>query len=533
MKFDEAAKASVRNIATHGDTDVFPLPFETLMFFDQEDAVRKILDDIHKDLPAALNARPLTTVQALAQVGYSGFRWATLIDPFWNAYYLTLVIQLAGQIEKQRLSVDEKIVFSYRFEWNEAAGRLFSDSTWLDYRRHAVALAKEHEFVVVTDVADFYPRIYHHRIENALLRLPTPGDTPARVLQLLTHFSKNVSYGLPVGGPASRVLSELALNDVDRHLVRRKHVFCRYADDYSLFCNSKADAYRLLVLLSEKLANEGLVLQKNKTRILSSKEFLESSALLDPDPSSHTTASEERKLLNISLRFDPYSSTAEDDYETVKEAVRKVDILGILGRELAKPAIDATVTKQAIAAIRALAGAAQEQAIRTLLAPESLIVLLPVFTIVLRAIRTLYKELSDPTKDFIDEALIQIYENRSHLLSLDLHRSYFVQAISQRRSTVKEQMLIELFEDSTNPLVRRLVIQAMANWECHYWLTDIKNNYATLTTWEKRAMILASYALGDEGKHWRGHVKHLWTDEDKQIREWFSARYNKQKGVPL
>ena len=197
-------------------------------------------------------------------------------------------------------------------------------------------MAKQHEFVVLTDIADFYPRIYHHRVENALRRLPSPGDNPARLLQLLTHFSKTASYGLPVGGPASRILAELALNDADRQLARRKYNFCRYADDYSLFCNSKSDAYRGLVLLSEKLANEGLALQKSKTRILTSKEFLESAAMLDPESPEPVT--EERKLLNISLRFDPYSTTAEEDYKAVKDAVRKVDIRGILGREIAKPA---------------------------------------------------------------------------------------------------------------------------------------------------------------------------------------------------
>ena len=182
---------AVKNVATHGDTDVFPLPFETLLFFDQPASVENILKDIHQDLSSALNSRPLTTIRSLAQVGYSGFRWATLIDPFWNAYYLALVIQIADQIEKERLPDD--VVFSYRFKWNKSTGQLFSNRTWLDYRRHAIKMAKQHEFVVLTDIADFYPRIYHHRVENALRRLPSPGDNPARLLQLLTHFSKTAS----------------------------------------------------------------------------------------------------------------------------------------------------------------------------------------------------------------------------------------------------------------------------------------------------------------------------------------------------
>lgn len=533
MTFEEAIKASIKNIATHGDTDVFPLPFETLVFFDNPLEAEAILKEIHSDLDKALNSRPLTTIPALAQVGYSGFRWATQIDPFWNAYYLALVISIADQIEEQRLPVAEKVVFSYRFKWNEGAGQLFTDSTWLDYRRRAVELAESHQYVVVTDIADFYPRLYQHRIENALKRLPSAGDIPSRLKKLLFGFSKNVSYGLPVGGPASRLLSELALSDADLHLASRKQTFCRYADDYSLFCNSKSDAYRALVLLSEKLANEGLALQKTKTRIMPSKEFLESAALLSPIQTDAEHASEERKLLNISLRFDPYSINAETEYEKIKEAVRKVDILGILAREIAKPAIDMTTTRQAINAIRALDAPLRVQAIRTLLAPESLEVLLPVFVTVLRTLRTLWNEFDPETQAFISRVLISIYEDQQYLLSLDLHQSYYAQVLAQHRSPRNEQILVEMYERSRTPLVRRLIIQIMARWKCHYWVSDLKMHYATLNIWEKRSMILASYVLGDEGKHWREHTKYSWTVEDKLVQEWAAARVEKKKEVPL
>jgi hypothetical protein len=58
--------------------------------------------------------------------------------------------------------------------------------------------------------------------------------------------------------------------------------------------------------------------------------------------------------MRLSLRYDPYSPTAEDDYEALKSAVSSFDIIGILAREIAKTNIDTQITKQAIAAIRAL-----------------------------------------------------------------------------------------------------------------------------------------------------------------------------------
>src|SRR5690606_4221835 len=98
-------------------------------------------------------------------------------------------------------------------------------------------------------------------------------------MRMLAVFSSGDSYGLPVGGPASRILAELALDDVDRHLESRRVDFCRYADDFTIGAPSKDEAYRALVMLASKLSQEGLSLQKQKTRIVSSDEFLETVGL--------------------------------------------------------------------------------------------------------------------------------------------------------------------------------------------------------------------------------------------------------------
>jgi hypothetical protein len=531
MNFDQAAEAALRNIAAYGDTDIFPRPFETHIFFDRPDESRAKLLEIHNSFERSLASRPPFTIATLTQVGYTGFRWAMQIEPFWNAYYLALVISIADQIEATR--IPPEVVFSYRYQWNQADAKLFSASSWKDYKRRSIELSRESEFVVTTDIADFYPRIYHHRLENALLRLPSVGDIPARIMRLLSHFSRNVSYGLPIGGPASRILAELALAPVDDHLFRRRFTFCRYADDYAIFCNSKSDAYKVLVLLSEKLFNEGLVLQKAKTRIVTGKEFRETSGLLDPRvDSGGSPESEEQKLLRINIRYDPYSQTPEDDYERLKAAVEEVDIVGILGREVAKTAIDQMVTKQAINAIRALRPFAREGALRTLLDSKNVEILSPVFVPVMRTVRGIYNDLDEKGKDFVDEALVKMYENRAHVLRVDLNLCYFVRALSPRPSMRKEEILIEVFESQPSALIRRHIILAMANWRCFFWLTDIRQRYSGLSEWEKRAVILASYVLGDEGKHWRDYTKHTWDSTDLLVRDWISNRWQRIAEIP-
>ena len=533
MNIEIAIDLAIKNIARHGDTDVFPFPFETHVFFDNPAECKKILLDIHDNFDDYMAQSPPSTLETLTQVGYTGFRWATQIEPFWNVYYLALVISIAEKVEATREPLEKGSVYSYRYLWEQETAKLFLPSTWRDYKKKGLELSNNYQYVVVTDIADFYPRIYHHRIDNALRRLPDVGDTPKRIMDLLFSFSKNVSYGLPVGGPASRILAELALVTTDLQLSRRNIKFCRYADDYCIFCNSRSDAYKVLVLLSEKLHNEGLSLQMNKTKIITTEEFRETARMLDPANQQDPLAAEEQKLLNISLRYDPYSDTADDDYEALKSAVKDVDIIGILGREVSKTTIDATVTKQAINAIYALEPHEKYGAISTLLEEDNLTVLSPVFVLVMRAIKGVYDDIPDYGKDFIDEQLVALYESESQLLSIDLNISYYVLALSKRRTLAKEEVLISIFDKTTKPLLKRQVIMVMASWDCHYWLTDIKGQYSGFTEWEKRALIIASYSLGDEGKHWRMHTKDTWGKPEKMIRDWYANRFQKNMKFPL
>ncbi len=524
----EMVKA-LRNVAAHGDTDIFPFPFERSLFQEKVDACADYLVEIDSGFDNSLAQTPPLTIEMLSQVGYTAFRRATLIEPFWNAYYLALVISLADSIESQRIPVGEKKVFSYRFAWDDARSSLFSDSTWNDYRREALAQSRQFDFVLQTDIADFYPRVNHHRLENALKRLGVQSDAPNRILKLLSIFSDTASYGLPIGGPASRILAELALNDCDQHLRSRSIPFCRYADDYCIFCNSKAEAYSLIVMLSNKLANDGLSLQRQKTRILSAQEFADMNKLLDPLPADDPTATDEQRLLNISIRYDPYSPTAEEDYENLKSTISQIDIIGILSREVAKAAIDQPVAKQAIEALKALDSTFQEQALLILLDKENLLTLLPVFPTVMRAVRGIYLNLSESGQTRIDKALVDIYEDESHLLAVELNTSFFVQAIGLRYSSVKEKLLLELFDkNSSGPYLRRQIILTMARWQRHYWLTDVKKSFKGTNEWERRAIIVSSYRLGDEGDHWRKANRRFWDRAETIVRDWTAERAQSQ-----
>ena len=315
-----AIRRSLRNVVAFGDTDVFPFPFERYLFDDKFEDCASLLEQRNKDFSTDIDDYPPINVEALAAVGYTGFRNVTLIEPLWNVYYLALVISMADEMEYARPSTSERRVFSYRYGWGDGRSSLFQDITWMDYRREAVLLSQNKKFVVLTDIADHYARVNHHRLENSLIR-KCRRSYKKNLMYLLKRFTNTRSYGLPVGGPASRMLAELSLVDVDRAISNAGISFVRYADDYTMFTDSKPDAYKALIKLSDSLAHEGLSLQKHKTRIMSASEFQQMSSFLDPRGDRDST--DEQRLLHLAIKFDPYSPTAEEDYDHLK-AVRSI-----------------------------------------------------------------------------------------------------------------------------------------------------------------------------------------------------------------
>lgn len=519
----ESFKKALKNIIAHGDTDVFPFPFERNLFEDQFEETLDILEYIHNNFKDHLISSPPLTMIKASQVGYYGFRRATLIEPFWNAYFLGLVISIAQKIEDIRIPISEDRIFSYRYKWDKTKNTLFQNTSWIDYKKKCIELSTQYPFILQTDISSFYPRINHHKLENELKRLNS-SNTTEKITTLLSQFSGTISYGLPVGGPAARILAELSLNHADKHLKSQNIIFCRYADDYTIFCNSESEGYKNLILLSEKLANDQLELQKGKTKILTSQEFQDIHKFLDPQNIESIESDDEQKLLNISIRFDPYSPTAIDDYDVLKKAVQEIDIIGILSKEVNKSTIDQTVTKQAINAIKVMDSSYQISAIRILLDSNNLITLSPVFPSILRLIRGIYEELDSQIQDLIDKELLILFEVESYLTKIELNINYIVQILSIRHSNDKESLFIKLYDAGTNHLLRRQIIIAMSNWDCHYWLIDIKSNFPTLSMWERRAFLFSSFVLGDEGTHWRDHNKKRFTMEENLIKDWFNKK---------
>jgi hypothetical protein len=329
------------------------------------------------------------------------------------------------------------------------------------------------------------------------------------------------------------LLAELGLNGVDKLLRGEKVRFCRYVDDYRIFCTSREEAYQRLIFLSDKLFNEGLALQKTKTRILTSKEFKdELLLLLKVDQADDKDLTDEERLLKISIEFDPYSETRVEDYDKLKMQVAKIDIGGILARELEKSRIDANITRQAISALKVVEPASRAPILKALLQVENLHTLAPVFPRLMTLLRGLHKDLSPEEQEIVDNSLIGLVKTGSYLVRVDLNLAYLIQVLRQTSTYEKESVFVLLFNQRTNPLVRREIILAMADWGHTHWLTDIKRRFNGSSKWERCCFIVSSFVLGDEGKHWRAHNKDSFDLMETAVRDWFSESWKKQNVIP-
>jgi len=113
------------------------------------------------------------------------------------------------------------------------------------------ALANIHEgytYIVDVDLKTFFDEVDHCLLLNLVyqkvkcpitLRLIRKWlRAPIQINGKLTKRRK----GVPQGSPISPLLSNILLNELDKEMTRLKLRFVRYADDFSIYCQSKSKA---------------------------------------------------------------------------------------------------------------------------------------------------------------------------------------------------------------------------------------------------------------------------------------------------
>ena len=519
-------RLALKNIVKYGDTDIFPFPYETRMFDDMEEEMVTSLKDTYDNFDKKRDLAPPLNISSCSTVGYTGYRWATQIDPYWNAFFLGIVLKLSNEIENDRL--DDSVVYSYRFNPDSSDYSLFDKKiNWRKYQTDSLKFCEDNEdinYILTCDIADFYPRIYHHRLENALDRLDEHKNTSSKIKKLLQLFSGTNSYGVPVGCPASRILAELSLSSIDHILSVHGFKFKRYVDDFYIFCKTRESAHSALTFLSRKLMeNEGLTLQKHKTNIMSKEEFMTITKSkingLDEDEKSPMKAS----FMSLPIRYDPYSANAAEQYKEIKESLKDFDLLGMLSDELQKSKINQPFSKQLIRSFAAVDDKTLSNAYSVIC--SSFNDLYPIFTTIIQVATSNWDRFNNKAKEYIFNSVKDLIDNDSFILKTELNLAYVCKLLSRQNSTTSRILLTEIYNSNVNSiLITNIITQAMLKWNVHYWLSDLKRTFPTMNALQRRTFVIATYQLGDEGDHWRTHNKRNLNFIENIYKEWGAKR---------
>lgn len=140
--------------------------------------------------------------------------------------------------------------------------------------REVDRLVKEgYTFVVDADLASYFDTIPHDR----LMTLVEGSISDGRVLALIESFLRQdimkgmerwqPTTGTPQGAVISPLLANLYLHPLDCLMERNRRQMVRYADDFVILCRSEAEAQAALCEVQAWVAENGLTLHPDKTRI--------------------------------------------------------------------------------------------------------------------------------------------------------------------------------------------------------------------------------------------------------------------------
>ncbi len=145
--------------------------------------------------------------------------------------------------------------------------------------RQAIKKAKSYissgkRWIVNVDLSKFFDEVDHDRLHTKLRikikdrRVIHLIDRYLRVGIMNKGIEERRTKGTPQGSPLSPLLSNIVLDELDKELEERGHLFVRYADDFQIYVGSKQSAERVMLSLGYFIESTlKLKVNKKKSRI--------------------------------------------------------------------------------------------------------------------------------------------------------------------------------------------------------------------------------------------------------------------------
>lgn len=191
----------------------------------------------------------------------------------------TALLDINLQQLRNTLAWSQGVVdFSYQPTADVRATRWFSGTfdSWTSFRNASLLKLDEgYEYVVFTDISGYYDHISLSLLASDLRNIGCDPASIELLSECLNRWAQVPATGVPQGYSASDYLGKIYLNSIDQRLRQSGFAHTRYVDDIRVFCRTRADAKKAIVVLSGLLRERGLSLHSAKTEIVSREAALQ------------------------------------------------------------------------------------------------------------------------------------------------------------------------------------------------------------------------------------------------------------------
>jgi hypothetical protein len=500
--------AAFAAISHHGYSTMLPEPAEWRVVKDNWTVIRESIVKLDLD-----NYEPFAAMRVFAPKSRANIRVTHLLHPQDLIIYTALVLIVSQDIESNRISTKSKRVFSYRISPTSDPGLYHSRGSFEAYLGKLSDKADKGsvKFVALADIADFYPRIYQHRLENVIESIAkNPRTTEvARVLvrKLIANLMGRNSYGIPVGPYASRLLGEAILIDVDANLQSQGIDFVRWVDDYNIFCKNEYEAQSVIFSLAEWLfSNHGLTLQSAKSKILPVARF-KSEILIQPEGqlTDRDTVVQVLREFRIGYEGDVDDEEPNEvEIASTLAALQAIDLRGMLQASLADTAlVDYEAVTFALVKLPRIPGVSVDLKHDILdLVIENAELLYPVAEYIAKYVLS-FTDLTPREQRNIAAKLLKPLKSK-HNPPPPYYAMWILHIFSTSTSWNHVADIIDLYRNSRSEIVKRQAALAIHVSGNRAEALVIKDDYVAASPMLKSAILFASTKLGiDERKHWK------------------------------
>jgi hypothetical protein len=503
--------AAVAAISHHGYSTMLPSPPEWAILTSNWASIRDSIERIDLDV-----YEPFKPLKIFAPKNRANIRLLHLLHPQDLIIYTALVLIAKADIEAGRIPLTAKRVFSYRADVRKPNELYDSRGTYESYQQQLKVRAAKPKvrYAAVADIADFYSRIYQHRLENVIESVATSQRVRDVARVLVKKFIANImgrdSYGIPVGPYASRLLAEALLIDVDASLQAQGVDFVRWVDDYSIFCRTEYEAQSVLFSLGEWLfSKHGLTLQSAKTDILTIEDYRRKH-LFDHGEQLTDRDTVVNILREFRIGYEGATGDSEDelvDEAEVEEALavlQGTDLKGMLEASLEDTElVDYQAVTYALTKLPRIPGAPSGLKREVLhLVIDNAELLYPVAEHIATYVLS-FNDLSRAEQKQIAGKLLKPLKSKRNPPP-PYYAMWVLHVFASAPEWNHAQDIVKLYAEATSEVVKRFAALAIHASGTRSQALAVKDQYTAASPLLRLAILFATKKLGsDERKHWR------------------------------